>query len=150
MSKYNFYLIKIKTFISLSITLLFTQAAAVNNNKQQWNALGSIGFESHYVVSGVKAADESFQPNAEAAYSGFTIGLWSNLPLDNESGTFVDEHRIYAFWTFQPTKRLTVDAGGTYYWFPNDFSNPNRTREFNFLATFLLNTNAHLRKLSRI
>ena len=131
MSKYSICLLKSITFG----TILITQVAATNTDKQ-WNAFGSIGFESDYVVSGVKAANESFQPNVEVSYNAFTAGIWSNLPLDNESGNFVDEHRIYAFWTFQPFDCLAIDAGGTHYSFPNDFSNPNRTNELNFLATF--------------
>ena len=135
MSKFYICILKKPGYALLHLAVFITQITAEENN-EKWSILGSFGFESHYVVSGVKTANESFQPNIEVTRDFLTIGLWSNLPLIDDSDNFVDEHRIYASTGFLPYKLLTINLGGTYYWFPNDGSNPNRTREFNFSAAF--------------
>ena len=72
-------------------------------------------FASEYVFRGLEIADNSFQGSVEVAVDDFYIGLWTNQPVTRHQDNEID---IYAGYKFTVTDYLSMEAVGTYYWYP--------------------------------
>jgi uncharacterized protein (TIGR02001 family) len=72
-------------------------------------------FASEYVFRGVELADNSFQGSVEVTVQDFYVGLWSNQPITRHQDNEID---IYAGYKWKLTDQLSVEAVGTYYWYP--------------------------------
>ncbi len=89
----------------------------------------SFAYESEYVFRGVQFADSSFQPSVEIGYSSFYLGTWINSPIVDRDAQFLNEIDFYGGFGFDLGKKLSLDVGLTYYWFPEEPSADAQTRE---------------------
>jgi hypothetical protein len=114
------------------------QSVIAGGETDELHGFADVAFASMYVTSGAQGAYASLQPNIELEYYGFYAGIWANLPFDsqpnNPNGPFNDEYDIYAGYGIGLLEDdlLTASLGGTYYWYPESGSTPNRTWEINF------------------
>lgn len=104
---------------------------------------GSFDFESEYVFRGKRFTQAAFQPSVEFGYTVgpgvLYTGIWTNFPVSNNNNTQDNEIDIYGGYALPVSDMLTLDAGFTYYWYPqaNSTVNPvtmnlNRAREVYF------------------
>lgn len=89
-----------------------------------------LDFESEYVFRGQKLASESFQPSVEAglpiASGDAYAGIWSSQAI---GGTPYNEINFYGGFALPLDEIFSLDVGGTYYYYPDKGSTPNREKE---------------------
>lgn len=71
-----------------------------------------------YVFRGVSLADTALQPFAEASVGNFTFGAWASTGLGDTSAIAGDEIDLYASYSFGLSETVSLDAGITYYHYP--------------------------------
>ncbi|MEM8550309.1 MAG: TorF family putative porin [Verrucomicrobiota bacterium] len=85
----------------------------------------TLDYESSYIFRGIKFNEDSFQPGAEFGFpvlgGDLYAGAWANLPITGV-GSNANELDFYGGFAYPVTDIITVDAGFTYYWFPNGVS----------------------------
>ncbi|WP_269540945.1 hypothetical protein [Cerasicoccus fimbriatus] len=92
---------------------------------------GTFDYESSYIYRGAKLAQASFQPSVDFGYSvlggDLYAGVWTNQPISGGA----NEIDFYTGYAYPVTDIFTVDAGFTYYWYPEAFGAGaiNQTRE---------------------
>jgi len=82
----------------------------------------TVGFESRYVFRGVQFAQTSIQPAINLSYGGFYGGAWFNLPIGDDDLAVTpggEELDLFAGYTLAIDDAFTLDAGVTYYTFPD-------------------------------
>ncbi|MCA8888444.1 MAG: hypothetical protein KDA46_06440 [Parvularculaceae bacterium] len=83
------------------------------------------GFESRYIFRGVQFAETSIQPAVTINYSGLHLGAWFNLPVGDDDFAITpggEELDLVIGYSFPLTDYVGVDAGLTYYLFPDAMS----------------------------
>ncbi|MBH54366.1 MAG: hypothetical protein CMI18_08470 [Opitutaceae bacterium] len=75
----------------------------------------SVGYESRYVFRGVTLADESLTASIEAAFGDTYLGMWTNQPI---TGSFDNEFDFYGGMGFEVADGISMDVGGTLYFYP--------------------------------
>lgn len=73
---------------------------------------------SDYVFRGVSLADTAIQPYAEASVGSFTFGAWASTGFGDTSIAAGDEIDLYASYNFGLSDTVSLDAGVTYYHYP--------------------------------
>ena len=73
---------------------------------------------SDYVFRGVSLADTAVQPYVEATVGSLTFGAWASTGFGDTSTAAGDEIDLYASYNFALTDAVSVDAGITYYHYP--------------------------------
>jgi len=73
---------------------------------------------SDYVFRGVSLADTAIQPYAEATVGSLTFGAWSSTGFGSTSAIAGDEIDLYASYNFAASDMVSLDAGITYYHYP--------------------------------
>lgn len=71
-----------------------------------------------YVFRGVSLADTAVQSYAEASVGSFTVGAWASTGLGDTSIAAGDEIDLYASYNFGLSDTVSLDAGVTYYHYP--------------------------------
>lgn len=76
-------------------------------------------FASKYVFRGIQFGDNSLQPSLEVTKDEFYVGLWAQQPVEKRfSEGWGDEVDFYVGYTPKITDTVTLDLGGTYYYYP--------------------------------
>lgn len=73
---------------------------------------------SEYVFRGVSFADTAVQPYVEATVGSLTFGAWASTGFGDTSPVAGDEIDLYASYNFALSDTVSLDAGITYYHFP--------------------------------
>jgi uncharacterized protein (TIGR02001 family) len=107
------YIMK-KTAILLT-ALTTAVVAKAQDAKSSYSVTTDFAYASDYVFRGVKIADDSFQPSVEISVRDFYVGLWTNQPIKRHEDNELD---FYAGYKYKVTEKLSVEAVGTYYWYP--------------------------------
>jgi uncharacterized protein (TIGR02001 family) len=96
-----------------------------------FSLVGAFDYESQYVFRGKKITNSAFEPKIEMGYPTFGgsiyTGMWTNLPFGRHGVQSIyaqpDEIDLYGGYTFPldlaVSPGLRVDAGNTFYWYPN-------------------------------
>jgi uncharacterized protein (TIGR02001 family) len=103
-----------KTAILLA-ALAVSAGAQAQEPKSSYSVTTDFTFASEYVFRGVEQADNSFQGSVEVAIQDFYVGLWSNQPITRHQNNELD---LYAGYKYKLNDRLSFEAVGTYYWYP--------------------------------
>ena len=78
---------------------------------------------SEYVFRGVSLGGSSLQPSTEIGTDiGITVGVWYSAGLSSDSSVQADEIDIYANYALPLDGPISVDVGGTYYYYPQSGS----------------------------
>ena len=72
-------------------------------------------YASKYVFRGVQYAKQSLQPSVEVATGNFTIGIWTNQPITDNTDNELD---FYAGFGIPLNDAWKVDAGVCLYYYP--------------------------------
>ena len=72
-------------------------------------------YVTEYVFRGVGLAEDSIQPSIEYATGDFYAGVWSSNPV---VGSIENEFDFYLGYGWALNDTWAVDAGGTYYYYP--------------------------------
>jgi len=89
------------------------------------------GYESKYVSSGAQGAEGSLQPEIVLTYQNWGAGIWANLAQESRDN-YGDEYNFFAWYALPIDDVFEASVGVTYYYFPQDYAVPSRTRELNF------------------
>ena len=73
---------------------------------------------SDYVFRGVSLADTAVQPYVEATVGSLTFGAWASTGFGDTSAAAGDEIDLYASYNFGLSELVSLDAGITYYHYP--------------------------------
>lgn len=86
----------------------------------QYSVSTDITFASEYIFRGVKLSDNTLHPSVEFSQDQMYAGFWAALPINNRDGMgYVDEYDFYLGFSPKLSDTLTLDAGVTYYYYPN-------------------------------
>ena len=103
--------------ILCAATAISTPALAQDNDGI--NPTSSIASVSEYVFRGTSLGDSSLQPSTEIGFDfGLTVGAWYSAGLGSDSSVQVDEVNLYANYSLPIEGPISLDVGGTYYYFP--------------------------------
>jgi uncharacterized protein (TIGR02001 family) len=94
----------------------------------------SVGYESRYIFRGFKLADESMVVSIDAAFEDAYLGMWSNQPI---TGNFDNEFDFYGGLGFDVAEGISMDVGGTLYYYPESGQN---SETFELYAGFAFDT----------
>jgi len=113
-----------------SCFLIASTAASSAASLEEVSVEGSFGYVTKYVTSGAQAAEDSFQPEVVLGYENWSAGVWANLAVENRDN-YGDEYNFFIAYAHPLSEKLEASAGLTYYYFPQDYAVPSRTRELN-------------------
>ncbi len=105
---------------SSAAAAVLTTLVAVPNTASAQDVSVSTGVDivTDYVFRGVSLADTAIQPYAEATVGSLTFGAWASTGFGNTSIAAGDEIDLYASYNFGLSDTVSVDAGITYYHYP--------------------------------
>ena len=90
--------------------------AAFSSLKAETEMSASIGYDSKYIFRGVALADESMTVSIDAEFDSAYLGMWTNQPI---TGNFDNEFDFYGGLGFDVAEGISMDVGGTLYYYPN-------------------------------
>ncbi|WP_309386521.1 hypothetical protein [Cerasicoccus frondis] len=107
-----------KTIATIALAGVATAASA--DFLSDLSIAGTFDYESEYVFRSSKLAQESFQPSVDFGYSvlggDLYAGIWTMQPI---SAGYANEIDFYTGYAYPVTDIFTVDAGFTYYYYPD-------------------------------
>ncbi len=114
---------------------IFAALTAITSLKAQ-DATGSVsvGYESQYVFRGFMLADESIVASVELEFEDAYLGLWTNQPM---IGGYANEFDFYGGLGFEVSEGISMDVGGTVYYYPESGSN---SETFELFTGFVFET----------
>lgn len=108
----------------------------MNTQEKQWSGYISSGVESQFMESGARTANSVIISEAELSYKNLSAGVTAQNPVKKQNNQFFDKYNLYSFYTWNVSEIISLDTGGTYYWYPKNGATPNRTREINLNLAF--------------
>lgn len=108
-------LMKSSAAMAVLATAAFVPATA---SAQDISVSTGVDIVSNYVFRGVSLADTAIQPYVEASVGSLTFGAWSSTGFGDTSIAAGDEIDLYASYNFAVSDALSLDAGVTYYHYP--------------------------------
>jgi len=102
----------------ITILLAALGAAAglhAQDPKSSYSVTTDFAYTSKYVFRGVEAAGSSFQPSVEVTMQDFYLGLWTSQPITKHQDNEID---VYGGYKYKVNENLSLEAVGTYYWYP--------------------------------
>lgn len=102
------------------ITILWAALGAAaglyaQDPKSSYSVTTDFAYTSQYVFRGVKAAGSSFQPSVEVTMEDFYLGLWTSQPITKHQDNEID---VYGGYKYKLNESVSLEAVGTYYWYP--------------------------------
>lgn len=102
------------------ITILWAALSATaglyaQDPKSSYSVTTDFAYTSEYVFRGIKAAGSSFQPSVEVTMQDFYLGLWTNQPVTKHQDNEID---LYGGYKYKLNENVSLEAVGTYYWYP--------------------------------
>jgi uncharacterized protein (TIGR02001 family) len=123
-------------------TLVFGLAALVAGNvvhAGDFSLSADVTLTSEYIFRGIKLGEISLQPSIVYTQDEFYGGVWVNQPLEERnSAGYSDEIDFYVGYTPQLSDNVSLDLGGTYYYYPE--GNASASTELFVGANFTLDT----------
>lgn len=109
---------KMKKSSTVLAVLAAFAAAPSTAYAQDVSVTTGVDIVSDYVFRGVSLADTAIQPYVEASVGSFTFGAWASTGFGDTSIAAGDEIDLYASYSFAATDTISLDAGVTYYHYP--------------------------------
>ncbi|HEU5081285.1 MAG TPA: TorF family putative porin [Opitutaceae bacterium] len=104
-----------KKIVVFLAALAATLAARAQDQRSTYSVTADFTYTSDYVFRGIRQTDDAIQPSVEVAYDDFYVGFWTNQPIKRHQD---DELDFYGGYKYKLTPDLSVEAVGTYYWYP--------------------------------
>lgn len=102
-----------------ALAILVTMGAAPTTAfAQDVSVSTGVDLVSEYVFRGVSLADTAIQPYVEASVGSLTFGAWASTGVGDTSVVAGDEIDLYASYNFAASDTVSLDAGVTYYHYP--------------------------------
>lgn len=111
--------------ITLAATLLCASAISSTAFAQDdgIHPTSSIASVSEYVFRGRSLGGSSLQPSTEISTDiGLTVGVWYSAGLGSDSSVQTDEIDLYVNYAVPLDGPISIDVGGTYYYYPQEGS----------------------------
>jgi hypothetical protein len=83
--------------------------------KSSYSVTADFSYTTRYVHRGVQRARDSFQPSVEMSVGDAYVNLWTNQPILRHENNEID---LLAGFRRKISRVLSVEALGTFYWFP--------------------------------
>lgn len=96
--------------------LALLQSAITHAQEVSYSLSG--GYESKYVFRGFLLSEDSFQGSFDVSIDDLSLGMWTALPFTDEMD-FGNEVDFYGSYSIAASDTVTVDFGGTYYFYPD-------------------------------
>ncbi len=93
--------------------------AAISSVRAETNMSASVGYDSKYIFRGVELADESMTVSLDVEFDDAYLGMWTNQPI---VGGFDNEFDFYGGMGFDVAEGISMDVGGTLYYYPESGS----------------------------
>lgn len=93
--------------------------AAISSVRAETNMSASVGYDSKYYFRGVQLADESMTVSLDVEFDDAYLGMWTNQPI---VGGFDNEFDFYGGMGFELAEGISMDVGGTLYYYPESGS----------------------------
>jgi len=117
-----------KKFIT-TLAMVSVAAGASAQSMQDLSVSSTFAFESEYVFRGAELGDKSIQPGVEFGLpvmdGDLYAGVWASQAL--EGGT--EEYDVYVGWSTALTDMFSIDAGVTFYMYPETGNTVDDTKE---------------------
>lgn len=111
---------------TLAATLLCATAVSSTAFAQDDDGIypsSSIASVSEYVFRGTSLGGSSLQPSTEISTDmGITVGAWYSAGLGSDSSVQADEIDLYINYAVPLDAPISIDVGGTYYYYPQEGS----------------------------
>lgn len=106
-----------KTLVLLTALLGGASAIAADESASSYSVTVDFPFVSKYVFRGVEVSEEAAQPSVEVTAGNAYFGVWSSIPIkDSQKAT--RELDLYAGYNIALSETIKLDAGATYYYYP--------------------------------
>lgn len=99
----------------LLIAALAAGASSLQAQDSTYSVTLDFSYASDYIFRGVKLADDVITPSVEFASGDFYAGIWSAQPVTKSQANEFDFYAGYG-WALSDT--WSLDAGATYYYYP--------------------------------
>ena len=107
---------KLSAISAVALLTALTAPTAASAQDAEFSA--GIDYVTEYVFRGVSLADQAFQPYGEVSVGNFTAGVWASLSEGDGTDVAGDEVDLYASYSFAVSDSVSLDAGITYYHYP--------------------------------
>ena len=105
-------------------SLIAALGLAVSANAQDLSISTTVGYESTYVFRGTELADDIFHGAVDIAFLDFYAGIWTAQPITGGEDNEID---FYAAYGFAASDLVSIDLGGTLYYYPEAGSSADET-----------------------
>lgn len=101
---------------ALLAALVATGAGLIAQDaRSSYSVTTDFSYSSEYIFRGIKQAGSSFQPSVEVTVGDAYVGLWTNQPITKHQDNELD---LYGGYKYKVNEELSLEAVGTYYWYP--------------------------------
>ena len=108
---------RLKFSAALAVVTAFA-AIPTTASAQDISVSTGVDLVSDYVFRGVSLADTAVQPYVQATVGNLTFGAWASTGFGNTSSAAGDEIDLYANYNFGVSDLVSLNAGITYYHYP--------------------------------
>ncbi|MEM9025604.1 MAG: TorF family putative porin [Verrucomicrobiota bacterium] len=115
------------------VSIIAAAALSASLTAQELSISSTVGFESVYSFRGTKLANEIFHGAVDLSYGDFYTGIWTAQPV---TGSEENEIDFYGGYGFEVTETISIDLGGTVYYYPEAGSGEESTFEAFLGAAF--------------
>ncbi|MCZ6673659.1 MAG: TorF family putative porin [Verrucomicrobia bacterium] len=112
------------------LLIIAATIAALSSVNAETNMSAAIGYDSAYIFRGFKLADESMTVSIDMEFDDAYLGMWTNQPIVRG---FDNEFDFYGGMGFEIAEGISMDVGGTLYYYPESGHN---TETFELYAGF--------------
>jgi hypothetical protein len=104
-----------KKALAVGLAALVTCGVA----RAEYSISTDLTFATSYVFRGIQLGNDTLHPSIEASQDDFYAGFWGALPINNlDSKGWINEFDFYGGYGIDLGDDLTLDLGGTYYYYP--------------------------------
>lgn len=99
--------------------MMVMAASGLRAAEDSLSVTADVTYASKYIFRGVVLGEHAFHPSIEVSGKNFYAGVWANTPLGSRS-EYPDneEYDFYLGRNFQLSDVVSLDAGYTYYYYP--------------------------------
>ncbi|NRA27948.1 MAG: hypothetical protein HRU10_11960 [Opitutales bacterium] len=116
-----------------TITAIVAAFAVASASAQELSISTTVGYESTYIFRGAELADDIFHGSVDFAYGDFYAGIWTAQPITESQANEID---FYAGYGVAVSDLVSLDFGGTIYYYPEAGSGDESTFEAYIGAAF--------------
>lgn len=120
-----------KKIAAIALAAALSGASLSAQEESTYSITMDFPYVSDYIFRGLQFAEESIQPSIEFATGDFYAGIWTSNPV---VGNVANEFDFYLGYGWALSDTWALDAGATYYYYPETPSGDEQFEPFVGLA----------------